>query len=755
MKHITLITLNLLCFGLFAQTGSIKGNVQLDGENAEFVYVHIPTTKFGVYTDSSGKYILKDIPYGTYTIKAAKMGVPAVLGNATIDASNRKATVNLNLGSRFSKENTVELEEIVVSGTIREVKKSDSPVPVEVYSAKFFESNPAPSLFESIQNINGVRPQLNCNVCNTGDIHINGLEGPYTMILIDGMPIVSGLSTVYGLTGIPQAMIERVEIVKGPASTLYGSEAVGGVINVITKKTSNAPKLHGDFMLSSWGEANLDLATKVTSKSTDVILGANYFNYSNPIDNNNDGFTDVTLQDRISTFAKFNFKRKSKKALSLAGRYVYEDRWGGDMKWTPEFRGGDSIYGESIYTSRWETFGTYELPLKEKIDFQFSANGHNQNSVYGDLIYKASQEVLFGQFLWHKNIKKHQLLTGLVYRLTQYDDNTPATVSASITHLPGAFVQDEIKLNKQHILLLGARYDYNSLHGNIFTPRLNYKWNSKNKKDIVRWSVGNGYRVANVFTEDHAALTGARDIIFEGELKPETSWNSNINYVKKIYTKNNAYIGLDATAFYTYFNNRIVPDYETDANKIIYSNLDGQAVSQGISINADIILKNGITILAGLTAMDVSITENGKRTRQLLTEQLTGTWKISYKWKKHNLTFDYTGNLYGPMRLPLLGELDDRPADSPWWSIQNIQIRKNFKDKWEVYAGIKNLLNFTPPSNSIARSFDPFDKEVSFDAEGNVLATPNNPNKLTFDPTYVFAPNQGIRGFVGIRYNIQ
>jgi len=123
-----------------------------------------------------------------------------------------------------------DLNEVVISGTLKEVTKLESPVPVEVYTSKFFKANPTPSIFEALQNINGVRPQLNCNICNTGDIHINGLEGPYTMILIDGMPIVSGLSTVYGLSGIPQALIDRVEIVKGPASTLYGSEAVGGLI---------------------------------------------------------------------------------------------------------------------------------------------------------------------------------------------------------------------------------------------------------------------------------------------------------------------------------------------------------------------------------------------------------------------------------------------------------------------------------------------------------------------------------------------
>src|SRR5690606_18752820 len=89
------------------------------------------------------------------------------------------------------------LEQVVISGTMKEVTKSDSPVPVEIYTANFFKANPTASIFDGLQNVNGVRPQLNCNICNTGDIHINGLEGPYTMVMIDGMPIVSGLSTVY------------------------------------------------------------------------------------------------------------------------------------------------------------------------------------------------------------------------------------------------------------------------------------------------------------------------------------------------------------------------------------------------------------------------------------------------------------------------------------------------------------------------------------------------------------------------------
>jgi outer membrane receptor for ferrienterochelin and colicins len=156
--------------------------------------------------------------------------------------------------------------------------------------------------------------------------------------------------------------------------------------------------------------------------------------------------------------------------------------------------------------------------------------------------------------------------------------------------------------------------------------------------------------------------------------------------------------------------------------------------------------------LAGGTLIDVATHENDTRTWQMLTERFSAVWSISYELPKIGLILDYTANLYSPMRLPLLGTLDDRPNMSPWWSLQNIQITKKIGKKIEIYGGIKNLLNFTPPANSIARAHDPFDRQVQFAPDGQVIATAANPNALTFDPSYVFAPNQGIRAFLGLRY---
>ncbi|QVY64161.1 TonB-dependent receptor [Polaribacter sp. Q13] len=744
MRKILYFILLLSAFTTYTQTNSIKGKVTSNGEALPYTNVYLKRSTLGTSSNENGFYLLKNIPNGKYTVVISSVGFKTKYIKINFSG-------NQHIVRNFSLSEDNSLEEIVISGTLKPVTKTNSPVPVEVYSKTFFQKNPTPSIFESLQNVNGVRPQLNCNVCNTGDIHINGLEGPYTFVLIDGMPLVSGLSTVYGLTGIPQALIERVEVVKGPASTLYGSEAVGGIINIITKKPANSPALATDTFVSSWGEVNADIGLRYKlSEKTQGLLGVNYFNYPNRIDNNKDGFTDLTLQNRISLFNKINIKRKSNKAFTIAGRYVYEDRWGGETDWEREFRGTDIKYGESIYTNRWETFGTYQLPTSENINFQFSANGHYQDSYYGTDAYDAKQLIAFGQFIYNKQFKEtHDFTLGIAYRYTFYDDNTFATFEedgitnkASVTHLPGVFIQDEISLNKNNKLLLGARLDYNSLHGSIFSPRVNYKWNSRDNSDIFRLSVGNGFRVANVFTEDHAALTGARKVEFDGELDPETSWNANVNYVKKFYPENSL-ITLDFSAFYTHFNNRILPDYETDSNKIIYANLDGFSVSKGISLNTDITFLNGLAVNVGATLMDVSITENNIKTRQLLTESFSGVWSISYKFN-NNFTADYTGNVYGPMRLPLLGENDIRAEYSPWYSIQNIQVTKKFNNSWEIYGGVKNILNFTPAANSINNSSNPFD--VGIDTEKNP--------ELAFDPSYVYASNQGARTFIGLRYTL-
>jgi outer membrane receptor for ferrienterochelin and colicins len=379
------------------------------------------------------------------------------------------------------------------------------------------------------------------------------------------------------------------------------------------------------------------------------------------------------------------------------------------------------------------------------------------------------QSILFGQLRWEQQLgAKHAIVAGAASRYTYYDDNSTATIDAGTQQnrpdkvfLPGVFLQDEWKLHAKHQLLLGARWDYHPVHKNIFTPRVAYKW-SIDENQTLRMNAGTGFRVVNLFTEDHAALTGARVVEIREALQPERSYNVNLNYLRRLGHGSFQWT-IDASIWYTYFHNQIVADYFTDPQKIIYENLKGHAESKGATLNLELNWRQRLKGMLGVTLQDVALFEadtDGKieRQQQPFTERWSGTWSLSYSFPISGWTIDYTGNIYGPMQLPLASEWDPRSPVSPVWSIQNIQLTKWMSKELELFGGVKNLLNWTPARNNpflIARAHDPFDKKVDLGPDGQVLRTAENPYGLTFDPTYMYAPNQGIRFFLGLRYSLR
>jgi outer membrane receptor for ferrienterochelin and colicins len=545
--------------------------------------------------------------------------------------------------------------------------------------------------------------------------------------------------------------VERVEIVKGPGSSLYGSEAMGGIINVITKDPVLAPRISVDLMATSWQEFNADLGLALRKGRVSNLTGVSLFHYDDPRDNNGDGFTDMTLQKRLSVFNKIALRRPDRKQASLALRYVHEDRWGGQMNWTPAFAGGDSIYGESIATRRWEVIGQYQLPVEEKVMFQVSMNGHHQDSWYGTTAFKASQQVFFGQLYWSRRMGRHDLLTGIAHRHTFYNDNTTATALGEEPFttdrpqrkpLPGFFLQDEWSLNEFHKLLLGYRLDKDADHGIVRSPRLAYKY-APSGRLALRASFGTGYRVVNIFTEDHAALTGARTVLIQEDLLPETSWNATLNAVRR-WTGERNFLEVDGSLFHTRFGNRILPDYTTDQDLIIYRNLDGHGISQGVSMNIATRLSSRWKVNAGVSYMEVYIRENGLREQQFFAPAWSGTFNASCDLRP-GTTVDLTGQWYGPMRLPVQPD-DPRPEYSPLYALVNIQLRHKLNERWELYGGVKNLLDFVP-ADPLMRPWDPFDRQVD-DPE-------NNPAGHSFDTAYMYAPLQGRRAFIGLRLVLQ
>ncbi|MCB0676617.1 MAG: TonB-dependent receptor, partial [Saprospiraceae bacterium] len=206
----------------FGQTAALRGEVRSpEGRPLAYASVGLVGTAYGGTTDEEGAFLLSGLPTGSHRLRISMLGYLA-----------HEQPVELHEGAEVSL-GPIELEptqwalqEVVVTGTMKETFVRDSPVKVEVITSRFLERNSSPtSLVESISLVNGVQEVVSCGVCFTNSISINGLPGAYTAILVDGAPMFGNLASVYGLNGIPASLIERLEVIKGPSSTLYGSEA--------------------------------------------------------------------------------------------------------------------------------------------------------------------------------------------------------------------------------------------------------------------------------------------------------------------------------------------------------------------------------------------------------------------------------------------------------------------------------------------------------------------------------------------------
>jgi outer membrane receptor for ferrienterochelin and colicins len=252
-----------------------------------------------------------------------------------------------------------------------------------------------------------------------------------------------------------------------------------------------------------------------------------------------------------------------------------------------------------------------------------------------------------------------------------------------------------------------------------------------------------------VFTEDHAALTGARQVVFVNKIKPERSYNASVNLIYKMKVAPSSMIIWEGGVFYYHFTNKIYANYDVDPNKVIYDNLSGYAYSRGGSLNASLASPGNFKFTLGATYTDVQNISRDSLRKEISSWQLqsphwSGNIVIGYNIAPLRLKIDLTGNWYGPQRLPVLPN-DYRPEFSPWFCLLNLQLSKNAGKYLEVYAGAKNLLNFIP-KDPIMRPNDPFDKYAA-DPE-------KNPNGYTFDPSYNYAPIQGFRVYAGIRATI-
>lgn len=745
---------------VYAQTGSVTGKISNREESLPFATVQLKNMNIGVSSDLEGKYILNDIEPGAYVLIVSHVGHISMKRDIQINAG-QTATVNFEMSSSDM------LDEIVVTGTMKPTFVSRSPIKIDVITEKQLDTylpSAASSIIESAQLVNGVQEVVDCGICYTNSISVNGLPGSYTAILMDGTPIYGNLASVYGINGIPNMIIDRFEVIKGPSSTLYGSEAVAGVINIITKNPANQPPLSVDVMTSSHEEVFTNIAYAPKLGKSNGYFGLNY-NYSNFYqDINEDGFGDGVNTDRISFFTKFNIYRPSDRIFTIAAKYYFEDRRNGVEAFVKdrayrELRGNDEIYGESVYTNRVELFGTYALNTSESLKIDYSLSNHLQDSYYGSDRYEASQQIAFTNFIWSFDHKKHDFLVGSSLRYDAYDDSTIATEKVDENgdvinnpnnqFVPGVFMQDEFRASEKFTALGGLRFDHHQEHGMIFAPRLNLKY-AASDWTTFRFNFGTGFKVVNLFTEDHAFVLGQRDVVILEDLEPEQSYNFSLNY-NQVYTGFGGSGSFDLEAFYTHFTNKIIPDYDQQG-LIIYENTNGWARTMGISANLNHNFKFPLSFNLGLNVLNSTETEyddDGIEVTEdlLFAPRLSGVLTANYRLSKQQITFAYTAQYTGVMALPEVYDLDKngvpmsepRPLESEPFSLHQLQITKDFNKNYTLYLGVNNLFNFVQKDSPLVGYDDPnYDPGFS----------------PYFDTSYVYAPNHGREFYIGFKWNL-
>ena len=726
-------------------TGTLRGSVMSGKDTLQLASVILLKTTFNDTTDKNGRFEIKQLPAGKYQLRISYIGYENFQEEVEIK-EGKTTSVSVDLVPLTSQIN-----ELVVTGNFKEATKLSSVTPVDVYTAKYFQRTPCNNLWDALSNVNGIFPDMDHGVSNTSDIQINGIEGNYTEILIDGVPAMSGLAGLYALNAFPLSIIDKIEIVKGASSTLYGSDAMAGVINIITKNPDYTPVFYANVDLTSYLETTADLSASFRLKNASSIFSVSTENMNSKWDFNNDGFMDIPLTNRINLFNKWNIGRKDSKIATIYARYLFEDRFGGQENTPGRLKDNSQYYTEWIRTQQWQAGFKYQLPVKENVLLSADYSEHYQQAWFATNYYTGKQRSLFAQLSWNKQVDTHnELSMGATYRMRYYSDNTTLsenyyTGTGNLSHIGGVFMEDEITITPLHKLILGVRFDYNSQAGPIATPRLNYKWNSKDEKNVFRFGFGTGYRVPDLLNDGFGALTGERVVSVPVKLTAESDLSLNANYTR-VQELPFGILSIDVSPFYTYFLNYIDPDYST-TGLVVYTNTKGGLHAPGISANADFAFSYPLKVGVGFTSAyvwQVNTNPDGSKDREeaVHSPNFTANFYLSYNFPVPMLSLDWTGNLVSPMVL-VTEQNDYRPAKSQWYSIQNLQLTKKFKKGIELYLGIKNFFNFTQ-KDPIMRPFDPFNRALNV----------NNPQNYVFDTEYGFISNEGIKGFIGFRYTI-
>jgi outer membrane receptor for ferrienterochelin and colicins len=521
-------------------------------EHIPYATVSIQGTTIGTVTDNTGHYFLKNLPVGEFKITVNCLGYKPITKKVTT-VKGKTLIINFEI-----EEDNVALEGVVVSANRSETKRRLAPTLVNVVSLKTFEHTSSCNLSQGLSFQPGVRVENDCQNCGFSQVRINGLEGRYTQILIDSRAIVSSLSGVYGLEHIPTNMIDRVEVMRGGGSALFGSSAIAGTINVITKEPlrNSGSISHTTSNINGSGAFEHNTALNLSLVTDDHKAGAYIYaqnRYRSAYDDNGDGYSELPSINMQTLGTRGYFKTSDYSKLSFEYHHIEEFRRGGNDQDLPPEHAVNPLYNsvkedgiveqiEHSINSGGLTFDYFAPNQKNQLSVYFSAQHIGRKSYYNGYGKTQNTTLVTGAKYVHNFDKlwfmPADLTIGAEYNFDDLKDRSLEPAKEIQENLPpihqicrisSAYAQNEWKTEKWSILL-GARVDkHNKIDHAIFSPRANLRYNLTPYVNF-RLSYAEGFRAPQAFDEDlHIGNVGTdiKVIKLSKDLKEEKSRSIN------------------------------------------------------------------------------------------------------------------------------------------------------------------------------------------------------------------------------------
>lgn len=730
----TILLLLLVCWAaassIYAQKklsdSHVSGHVisKQTGEHIPYITILVKGTNIYVTSDASGHFFLKNLPEGKHMLEAS--GIGYVPGQREVVIEPRKSVeVSFELS-----EDLMELEQVVVSGSRSETTRRNSPSLVNVLNNKIFDAAAASSLADGLSYQPGVRVEDNCQNCGFTQVRINGLDGHYSQILMDSRPVYSALTGVYGLEQIPANMIDRVEVVRGGGSALFGSSAIGGTVNIITKDpsynsaefTHTLTSLGISGALDNNSTLNASLVTD-NNKAGLFIYGQN--RSRDGYDYDGDGYTEITSLKSQTIGMRSFLKTGNNSKLSLQYHGTGEFRRGGDLLDRPPHEANIAEQTDHSINGGGVSYDLFSTDYSNRLNVFSSFQHTNRKSYYGggqdlDAYGNTRDIVVVSGAQYTRKMAKFwfmpaELVAGIEHNYNNLVDESLGYdhyVNQTVNTFSG-YLQNEWRNDKWGFLIGGRLDKHNLIKNVIFSPRVNVRFNP-NRNVNLRATYSTGFRAPQAFDEDfHVAVVGGERVVtvLADNLKQESSQSVSLS-ADLYHTFGKVQTNLLIEGFYTNLKdvfairrlgirdekgNEIQERYNGSGAKVMGLNLEGKAMlSSKLQVQAGITLQKSRYKEAEKWSDDPDVPAEKKMFRSPDSYgYLTATYN-PLKQFSASLTGTYTGKML-VQHMKGSGTDQDVAVMTPTFFDMNVKLAYDFKlfnsVALQLNAGIQNLFN--------------------------------------------------------------